>query len=604
MMKTSVRIFVALLVMMMLSIGGVFAGGEQEAPDEDGRQAEEAEEDSREINNPNTFVYGGIGDPDSLDPAKAYDSASWEVMTNIYSTLLDFDREATDEFVPALATEVPTRENGGISEDGTTYRFEIRDGVTFHNGNELTPEDVEYTFERNMVVDPDGGPNWVWYTYLLGMDGSSDVESFDQIDDAVEVDGDYVVFNLEKPFPPFVSVVASTWASIVDKEWVIENGGWDGTADTWEDYNKPGEGEETLYEIANGTGPYELTRWEKDVEVVLDRYEDYWGEQPAMERGIVRVIDEWSTRRLQLTQGDLDVAYVPETQYDAMLEEDDITAYEDLPTLQVTGVHFNYEIDTSGDNPLVGSGELDGEGIPGDFFQDLDVRKAFRYAFDSDAFIDEALNGDARNPITPIPYGLPFKNEDLEAPEFNLDRAEEHLREAHDGEVWENGFEFEILYNEGNDTRQIASRIIAENIGSLGDQFEIETRAVPWPEFLDKTRNATMPMFVIGWLPDYPDPDNFVTPFMHSVKGTFAAWANYENERADELIDEAGTTLDEDERRDMYYELQDIYLEDVTSIMINQPLLTWFFQDYVKGVHFNPMYSSEFELLPYIEKEQ
>jgi peptide/nickel transport system substrate-binding protein len=603
-MNKALLVFAALLL-VLLPVAGVFAGGQQEeAPAGGEAEMEEEPAQPAEIKNPNTYVYGGIGDPDSLDPAKAYDTASWEVMTNVYETLIDYDREATDEFVPVLATEVPTRENGGISEDGTTYRFRIRDGVTFHNGNELTPEDVEYTFERNMVVDADGGPNWVWYTYFLGKGSSADVESFSEIDQAIETDGDYVVFNLPKPFPPFVSVLASTWAAIVDKEWVIENGGWDGTAETWMDYNKPAEGEETLYEIANGTGPYELTRWEKDVEVVLDRYEDYWGELPAMERGIVRVVKEWSTRRLQLVQGDLDTAYVPEIQYDAMLEEDSLTAYQDLPTLNVNGIHFNYEIDTSGDNPLVGSGQLDGNGIPGNFFDDKDVREAFRYAFDSDALIQEALNGNARNPVTPIPYGLAFKNEDLEVPEHNMELAEEHMRRAHDGQVWENGFQFEILYNEGNDVRQIAARIIAENIGALNDKFSIETRAVPWPDFLDRIRNSTMPMFIIGWLPDYPDADNFVTPFMHSTKGTFAAWAHYENQRADELIDEAGTTLDPQERREMYYELQDIYLEDVTSIMITQPLLTWFFQDYVKGVHFNPMYSSEFELLPYITKEQ
>ena len=597
--------YLVLALLVVFAAAAVFAGGQEEAGQEATPAEESASEESPsgDVNNPNTFIYGGIGDPDSLDPSKAYDSASWEIMTNIYETLVDYDRDKTDEFVPALATEIPTVENGGISEDGTQYRFRIRDGVTFHNGNELTPEDVEYTFERNLVVDADGGPNWVWYTYLLGMGSSGDVESFDQIDAAVEVDGDYVVFNLPKPFPPFISVIASTWASILDKEWVIENGGWDGTAETWMDYNKPAEGEETLYEIANGTGPYQLTRWEKDVEVVLDRYEDYWGELPAMERGIARVVTEWSTRRLQLTQGDLDTAYVPEIHYGAMLAEDGLTAYEDLPDLAVTAVHFNYEIDASGDNPLVGSGELDGEGIPSNFFQDLDLRKAFRYAFDSDAFIDQALDGNAQNPVTPIPFGLPYKNEELDVPEFDLELAEEHIRRAHGGAVWENGFYFEILYNEGNDVRQIASRIVAENIGSLNDKFQIETRAVPWPDFLDRIRNSTIPMFVIGWLPDYPDPDNFVTPFMHSEKGTFAAWAHYENERADELIDMAGTELDPARRREMYYELQDIYLEDVTSIMINQPLSKWFFQDYVQGVHFNPMYSSEFELLPFITKE-
>jgi peptide/nickel transport system substrate-binding protein len=582
----------------MLVLALLFGCGPAEEED-----AEAEEQAAAEIKNPNTYVYGGIGDPDSLDPAKAYDTASWEVMTNVYETLVDFDRESTDEFVPALATEVPTRENGGISEDGTTYRFQIRDGVTFHNGNELTPEDVEYTFERNMVVDAPGGPNWVWFTYLLGKGGSGDVESFSEIDQAVEVDGQYVVFNLNKPFPPFLSVIANTWGAIVDKEWVVEQGGWPGTADTWKDYNKPEAGDETLYEITNGTGPYKLERWEKDTEVVLTRFEDYWGEKPAMERGINRVVKEWSTRRLMLLQGDADSVYVGPQHYDDMAEESGLKVNRDLKTLNVTGLHFNYEIATQ-DNPLTGSGQLDGEGIPGDFFNDKDVRLGFAYAWDSETFINQVLEGHGRSPVTPVPFGLPFKNEELEGYGHDMEKAEEHFRQAMGGDVWENGFQFEILYNEGNNIRQVASRLIAENVSKINDNFQIDTRAVPWPDFLDRIQTGTMPMFVIGWAPDYPDPDNFVTPFMHGQKGTFASWVNYNNERVNELIDEAGTTLNQEERREMYYELQQIYLDDVVGIMTHQPVEQRFYRDWVEGNFYNPMQSSQFDLLPYIEKEQ
>jgi peptide/nickel transport system substrate-binding protein len=172
------------------------------------------------------------------------------------------------------------------------------------------------------------------------------------------------------------------------------------------------------------------------------------------------------------------------------------------------------------------------------------------------------------------------------------------------GDVWENGFQFEILYNEGNNIRQVASRLIAENVSKINDNFQIDTRAVPWPDFLDRIQTGTMPMFVIGWAPDYPDPDNFVTPFMHGQKGTFASWVNYNNERVNELIDEAGTTLNQEERREMYYELQQIYLDDVVGIMTHQPVEQRFYRDWVEGNFYNPMQSSQFDLLPYIEKEQ
>ena len=579
---------------LLLAATALFAAGEQEGTE------------GPAVQDTDTFVYESIGDPDSLDPAKAYDSSSWEVMSNIYETLIAYDGESTSEFVPVIAEEVPSIENGGISEDGLTYRFKIRKGIFFHDGRPVTPRDVEYTFERNMVVDADGGPNWVWYSYLLGKAGSRDAEgsfavTFDEIDRAVEVDGQYVVFNLPVPFPPFLSLLAATWGSVVNMEWVADQGGWDGTAETWKDYNKPEEMAETLYDIANGTGPYKLERWEKDVEVVLTRNENYWGEEPFFRRGIARVVTEWATRKLALLQGDADSVYVPAEYYNEMLEE---TGLYDLDTAQlsVTAFHFNYDINTT-DNPMAGSGQLDGKGIPNDFFQDEDVRKGFAYAWDGETYRNDVLLGYAKDPVTPVPFGLPFKDTSLEGYDLDLAKARQHFQNAFDGELWEKGFSFEILYNEGNTGRQTTARILAENVSGLNPKFKIETRAISWAEYLDKIRNSTMPLFVIGWLPDYPDPDNFVTPFMHSTKGTFAAWANYENPKADALIDEAATTIDPDRRRDLYYEIQRIYVDDVVSVITNQPEEKWFFNDSIEGVYFNPMMSSQFDLLPYLTRK-
>ncbi|RLE12907.1 ABC transporter substrate-binding protein, partial [Candidatus Aerophobetes bacterium] len=114
-----------------------------------------------EVKNPDTLIVADIGTVDSLDPAWAYDTASGARIFNIYETLITFKGESTDEFVPLLATKVPTVENGLISPDGLNYTFPIRKGVKFHNGEPLTPEDVEYSFERAMVQDRDGGPVWM-----------------------------------------------------------------------------------------------------------------------------------------------------------------------------------------------------------------------------------------------------------------------------------------------------------------------------------------------------------------------------------------------------------------------------------------------------------
>ena len=122
--------------------------------------------ETREIKNPDTFVQATIGNVDSLDPAYGYDTASGEQVQMIYETLIFFDGESTTEFVPVLATEWT------VSADGLTYRFKIRKGVKFHNGNDLTPEDVEYSFERGMVQDYGAGPQWMLFEPLLGIQTS------------------------------------------------------------------------------------------------------------------------------------------------------------------------------------------------------------------------------------------------------------------------------------------------------------------------------------------------------------------------------------------------------------------------------------------------
>ena len=596
-----------LILLMVLAVAATaFAGGK-------GEQAPTAEEapkkvvEEKVIKNPDIFVTASIGDPDSLDVSRAYDTSSWTLIRNMYDTLVVFDGESTTEFVPMLAEVIPTVENGGISADGKTYRFKIRKGVKFHSGNTLTPEDVEYTFERNLVTDPDNGPNWFWYAYLLGGHGSRDrdgniIVEFKDIDKAIEVDGDYVVFKLPNPFPPFLGALVGAWASIVDKQFVIDNGGWPGTEANWKDYNGPDTGKDTLQEIASGTGPYKFVRWEKEVEVVLERNDDYWGPKPAMKRGIHKTVPEWSTRKLMLLQGDADWVEVPPENYAEMDKEKGLVVHRSLPSLNVDSFFFNFDIETQ-DNPLTGSGKLDGEGIPGDFFNDKNLRLAFAYAWDAKTFIDEVLMGNGFDPVTPVSKGLPYKNEALKARPFDLKKAEEHFKKAWGGQVWEKGFKMEILYNEGNTSRETTARILAENMSTLNPKFRFETRAVPWPEYLDKIRKSTMPLFIIGWAPDYPDPDNFVTPWMHSEKGTFAAWQNYKNEEADRLIDAAAFELDPEKRRQMYYRIQEIFLEDVPSVMTKQAVSNRYYKDWVKGYFYNVTQSDVFDLLPNIRKE-
>ncbi len=544
---------------------------------------------AQEIKNPDTLITACYGTVDSLDPAYAYDTTSGSRIMNIYETLVFWDGEKTDEFIPMLATKVPSVENGLLSADGLTYTFPIRGGVKSHNGEVMTPEDVEYSFERSMVLDPSGGPIWMLLEPLLGVGstrkGDEIVVSFENIDAAVEIEGNNIVFHLKQPYPPFLSVLSNQWGAVVNKKFVVENGGWPGTAETWKDYNNPESGEETLHAIACGTGPFELERWDPGVETVLVRNDNYWREPAKLKRVVGKFVEEWTTRKLMFLAGDVDVVMV-DTQYIGEMEGiEGIRVHKDLPELGNTSAFFNFKINPEG-NADIGSGKLDGEGIPPDFFADKDVRLGFAHSFDWDSYLRDVWFGEAYQPASPIVVGLPYRNPDQ--PTYSRDKAEaeEHFKKAWGGQVWEKGFKMTVLYNIGNAQRRTAAHMFEDNLEVLNPKFSIDVRPVDWATYVRELRQNKLTLFIIGWLADYPDPHNFIHPFMHTY-GAFSDFQSYSDPRVDALIEQGVATVDPEERKDIYYELQAIYYEDVPSVGIYQQLRRRYERDWVKGWYFN-----------------
>ena len=293
------------------------------------------------FNNPGTFVFQTIGPIKTLDPAWIYDTASAAQTGLIYDPLLYFEGESSEEFQPQLATEWE------FNSTDLTFRFKIREGVKFTSGNDLTPEDVEYTFERWMVMDRSGGPTWMIFGPLLDV-GSSAETTIEDIMAAVEVDGDSVVFHLGGGAHwelAFLQILCGGWAGIVDKDFTIANGGWDATAATWMDYNVPDDvGDTVLYNNPSGTGPWKLNVWEPGIQVNLQRNDDYWGGSVPFDYVITQVVEEWTSRKLALLAGDADLVYVPATYFDEMDDieaETDLTVYKDLPSLSIDAFFFN-----------------------------------------------------------------------------------------------------------------------------------------------------------------------------------------------------------------------------------------------------------------------
>lgn len=571
---------------------------------------------AQEVKNPDTFTYVTIGDQSTLDPHFAYDTGSSEVIYQVYESLIDYDGESVQDFVPLLSTEVPTQENGLISEDGTDYTFVIREGVEFSNGNPLTAEDVKYSFLRGMVSDRSGGPIWMLYEPLFGAGyaGLSDVtadlvgvedpkqltdeqagEILAALDEKITVDGNQVTFHLAAPYPPFLNIVAkgASWGSILDKEWSIEQGAWDGSAADIAASHDPVKEEDPLFDKMMGTGPFILTEWVNGDNVVFGRNENYWGELANFKTAIIRNVDEWSTRKLMLLRGDADMIYAP-TQYRAQVaNEEGVTVTTGIPVLQNMNMVFNWDITTEGNN-YIGSGKLDGEGIPSDFYANEDVRKAFSYSFNYQAFLEQVRMGEAIQLRGPIVDPLLGYDENSDVYSLDLEKAEEHFRNAFGGELWETGFTMDLVYNSGNDPRKTAADMLKSYIERINPKFNINVRGVQWSTYLDASVRGTLPASFGGWLADFPDPHNFVQPFLDSAgyyagrRGdTYKEWA--EESGLNDLISEGISTSDPARREEIYKELQQMSIDNAIDLWIDQPTGSNTRRTWVQGWYPNAM---------------
>ncbi len=287
--------------------------------------------ETEESPDPNNLTVASFGDPLVLDPAACYDTASGQVLQNIYETLVFYDDIKTDAFVPMLA------ESYSVSEDGTVWTFQIREGVKFHEGGDLTASDVAYSYQRGLLQGGYSTPQWLLAEPFFGVgidDITGIVDDFASADDreslmandpavlvaacetvkskivADDATGT-VTMTLAQPWGPFLATIANNWGGIMDMEWVVENGGWDGSCDTWQNYYSMADADNPFRAITNGTGAYKLDHWTPDQEVILTAFDGYWGEPAKTERVALLNISEFGTRFAMLQAGDADIIAVP-----------------------------------------------------------------------------------------------------------------------------------------------------------------------------------------------------------------------------------------------------------------------------------------------------
>ncbi|MBI3299129.1 MAG: ABC transporter substrate-binding protein [Elusimicrobia bacterium] len=584
------------LAPLVLSLAFAVACGKKEAP------APAAQPGG--AHDKTTFVHVTIQDIDSLDPAWAYDTASHAIILNLYEPLVQYRGSSMSELEPLISEKVPSVANGLVSADGRSYSFPIRKGVKFHQGGEVTPEDVRYSLMRFMLYDRNGGPSSLLLEPVTGLASTRDEagklieDVYDKVAAAVTVDGDKVVLKLSKPFAPILTVLAS-WAPVVSKAYGASVGAWDGSKETWKKHNNPQKTSEGFHSRPDGTGPFMLERWDsKTKEIIMTRFAGYWREPAKLKRVVVKGVDEFQTRKLMLAAGDADSIYADSLAKPLLESIDGVEVIDDLPRIDMNPtIFFVFKIDVQG-NPNVGSGKLDGEGIPSDFFSDKDLRLGFAHAFDAEGFIKDVNRGKGTRASGFIPAGLPGHNPSQPNYPFDLQKAEQYFRKAHGGKAWEKGFKFTIAYNSGNQPREVIANMLKRAVESINPKFQIDTRAIQWSTFLDQSNSSKLPMFILGWAPDYPDAHNFAFPFMHS-SAKYPQLQHYKNAEADALINSAMREIDPAKREKLYKRVQAIAYEDCPTIFILNAVRYRTQRKWVKGFEYNAVWPDSPYMSPF-----
>jgi peptide/nickel transport system substrate-binding protein len=509
-----------------------------------------------DVPNPDVLVATVNDDVFNLDPAAVNgNDVGMDVILNVYDRLVFIDAE-DGSVIPQLSTEVPSQENGLLSDDGLTYTFPLREGVVFSDGTDMTAEDVKYSWDRVVEMNLPEGQAPLF-------ENVAETRVVDDLTFEVtlnEVDASFLAFLAAHPV-----------ASVVSQDAVEANGGV-----------VAGQPNEFMAQNMVGTGPYTLATWERGDRMTFDINPDYWGEPAHLPVRWELIVDTPATG---LQAREYDIVDISPTDVPSIEPIDHAVVDTSILDLQVLQIGMNMNI--------CEECLPEGDTIPLDFFQDVRVRQAFNYAYNYQGMIDGILGGlGGRNSfILPVEmYGY-----DPDAPIYETDpaRAEELFREAG---YWDEGFTISIASDQTHEGFTGAALTLKDSIEALNPNFHVNVMAVPEAQFDEIL--ATDPLPVAMWSytsSQYSTPDAYL--FDSAVSdGRYGAVNSFvdgysDPEAIDALIASARTTLDEEERLSILSEIQNVLFEEAMWIMPANEGAPSAAGEWVQGHVENPMWA-------------
>jgi peptide/nickel transport system substrate-binding protein len=454
-----------------------------------------------------TIVEGSIGEPSTLIPLLASDSASFEVSGLIYNGLVKYDKN--------LAIVGDLARSWDISPDGQTITFHLRKGVKWHDGYEFTSRDVLYTYR--VTIDPKTPTAYA--------------ESFKQVEKAEAPDPYTFRVTYAKPYAPALD----SWGMSILPAHLLEG----------KDITKS-----KLSRHPVGTGPYRFKQWVPGQKLVLESNRDYFEGRPYIDGYVYRIIPDNSTMFMELKSGGLDWMGLNPVQY---ARETDSSRFKSLFNkyryLASAYTYLGYNLK----NPL---------------FADKRVRQAITSAINKDEIIHGVLMGMGQIAHGPYKPGTWAYNPHIRDFDYNPDRAKRLLAEAGWKKKNSNGilikdgrpFSFTIITNQGNDERLKTAQIIQQRLRYVG--IDVKIRVIEWAsfvtQFIDKRNFEAV---ILGWNIT-PEPDLFDVWHSSKTGPKELNFIDYKNPEVDRLLEEGRRTFDIKKRQECYFRLQDILAED------------------------------------------
>ncbi|MGX4693177.1 ABC transporter substrate-binding protein [Streptomyces sp. JNUCC 63] len=471
-------------------------------------------------------VVGMSDDVLATDPASGYDPGSWLLFNNVFQSLLSFPKGGTEP-QPEAAEECSFTDSRA-----QVYQCTLKDGLKFSNGDPLTAEDVKFSFDRMLKINDEGGPAIM----------------FTMLDTVRTPDDKTVVFTLKTPDATFPSKIASGAGSIVNHRQYDADG-----------LRRDGK--------AVGSGPYKLESFSKD-EAVFSANKNYRGTAEVKNAGVTLKFfhSDQSALKQALLGNKVDVAYRGLTAKDiADLEARNTEGVNVVEGSSAEVQHLVFNMD----DPVAGK---------------LGVRKAIAHLIDRDALIQEVYQDTATPLYSIIPAGIAGHNTaffDTYGGHPSQAKAAEALRgEGITGKVKLTLWSTPSRYGPATD-QQLKAIAAQLNAGGL---FQADVKSVSFEQYEKDIARGRYGVYVKGWVPDYPDADNFTAPFFGKDNVLNNRYKN--STITGTLIPDTAAERDRGATDRDYGQLQDIVAEQLPILPVWQAKQYAVVRDGVYGVQY------------------